>query len=128
MNCQIQFYAKLCITIESYTLYFIYIHTHTHTHICIHSHTYIWRESEVAQTCPNLCDPVTFQDPPSTGFSRQKYWSGLPFLSLGDLPDPYTWILLSSILPKVFLSIIKIILVPSFRFLLSGFGIRVILV
>ena len=22
------------------------------------------------------------------GFSRQKYWSGLPFHSLGDLPDP----------------------------------------
>ena len=22
------------------------------------------------------------------GFSRQEYWSGLPFLSLGDLPDP----------------------------------------
>ena len=24
----------------------------------------------------------------SMGFSRQKYWSGLPFHSLGDLPDP----------------------------------------
>jgi len=22
------------------------------------------------------------------GFSRQEHWSGLPFLSLGDLPDP----------------------------------------
>jgi len=22
------------------------------------------------------------------GFSRQEYWSGLPFPSLGDLPDP----------------------------------------
>ena len=22
------------------------------------------------------------------GFPRQEYWSGLPFLSLGDLPDP----------------------------------------
>ena len=22
------------------------------------------------------------------GFSRQKYWSGLPFPSPGDLPDP----------------------------------------
>ena len=26
--------------------------------------------------------------PLSTGFSRQEYWSGLPFLSPGDLPDP----------------------------------------
>ena len=24
----------------------------------------------------------------SMGFSRQKYWSGLPFLPPGDLPDP----------------------------------------
>ena len=26
--------------------------------------------------------------PPSMGFSRQEYWSGLSFLSPGDLPDP----------------------------------------
>ena len=26
--------------------------------------------------------------PPSTEFSRQAYWSGLPFPSPGDLPDP----------------------------------------
>ena len=26
----------------------------------------------------------------STGFSRQEYWSGLPFPSPGDLPDPGT--------------------------------------
>ena len=25
---------------------------------------------------------------PSTGFFRQEYWSGLPFPSPGDLPDP----------------------------------------
>ena len=31
---------------------------------------------------------VAHQDPPSVGFSRQKYWSGLPFPSPGDLPDP----------------------------------------
>ena len=28
------------------------------------------------------------QTPLSMGFSRQEYWSGLPFLLLGDLPDP----------------------------------------
>ena len=28
------------------------------------------------------------QAPPSMGFSRQVYWSGLPFPSPGDLPDP----------------------------------------
>ena len=26
--------------------------------------------------------------PPSMGFSRQEYWSGLPFPSPGDLPEP----------------------------------------
>ena len=31
---------------------------------------------------------VAHQAPPSMEFSRQEYWSGLPFCSLGDLPDP----------------------------------------
>ena len=31
---------------------------------------------------------VAYQAPLSMGFSRQKYWSGLPFPSPGDLPDP----------------------------------------
>ena len=36
-------------------------------------------ESEVAQSCPILATPWTaaYQAPPSMGFSRQKYWSGL---------------------------------------------------
>ena len=47
-------------------------------------------ESEVAQSCLTLCDlwTVAHQAPPSTGFSRQEYWSGLPFPSPADLPDP----------------------------------------
>ena len=31
---------------------------------------------------------VAHQAPPSMEFSRQEYWSGLPFPSPGDLPDP----------------------------------------
>ena len=31
---------------------------------------------------------VTYQAPLSMGFYRQEYWSGLPFPSPGDLPDP----------------------------------------
>ena len=31
---------------------------------------------------------VAHQALPPRGFSRQEYWSGLPFLSPGDLPDP----------------------------------------
>ena len=47
-------------------------------------------ESEVVQLCLTLCDPwtVAHQAPLSMGFSRQEYWSGLPFPSPGDLPDP----------------------------------------
>ena len=41
-------------------------------------------ESEVAQSCPTLSDPMDCNLPgsPSTGFSRQEYWSGEP------LPSP----------------------------------------
>ena len=48
-------------------------------------------KSEVAQSCLTLCDPmdsILHQAPPSMGFSRQEYWSGLPFPSPGNLPDP----------------------------------------
>ena len=31
---------------------------------------------------------VSYQSPPSMGFSRQEYWSGLPFPSPEDLPNP----------------------------------------
>ena len=31
---------------------------------------------------------VAYQAPRSMGFSREEYWSGLPFPSPGDLPDP----------------------------------------
>ena len=31
---------------------------------------------------------AAYQAPPSMGFSRQECWSGLPFPSPGDLPDP----------------------------------------
>ena len=41
-------------------------------------------ESEVAQSCPTSAAPWTaaFQAPPSMGFSRQEYWSGV------SLPSP----------------------------------------
>ena len=40
-------------------------------------------ESEVAQSCPTLSDPMdcSLPAPPSMGFSGQSYWSGLPFPS-----------------------------------------------
>ena len=43
----------------------------------------------VAKSCPTLVTPwaVARQAPLSMGFSRQEYWSGLPFPTPGDLPD-----------------------------------------
>ena len=48
------------------------------------------KPSEIAQLCLTLFDPMdcNLQAPPSMGFSRQEDWSGLPFLSPQDLPDP----------------------------------------
>ena len=47
-------------------------------------------ESKVAQSCPTLATPwtVAYNVPPSMGFSRQEYWSGVPFPSPEDLPNP----------------------------------------
>ena len=39
------------------------------------------------QLCATLWT-VARQAPLSTGFSREEYWSGLPFPPPGDLPDP----------------------------------------
>ena len=43
-----------------------------------------------ARTCPTLVTPwtVACQAPLSMGFTKQEYWSGLPFPSPGHLPNP----------------------------------------
>ena len=40
--------------------------------------------AKLLQSCPTLCDPIDGSPPapPSMGFSRQEYWSGVP------LPSP----------------------------------------
>ena len=40
------------------------------------------KESEVTQSCPTLCDPMDHSPLGSSlrEFSRQEYWSGLPFI------------------------------------------------
>ena len=46
--------------------------------------------SLVAKSCSTLTTPRTIacQAPLSMGFPRREYWSGLPFPSPGELPDP----------------------------------------
>ena len=53
----------------------------------------IWRKKKMSLNCVRLFVTlwtVAYQALPSMGFSRQEYWSGLPFPSPGDLPDPGT--------------------------------------
>ena len=80
--------------------------------------------------------PVAYHAPPSMGFSRQEYWSVLPFPSPGDLPHPgikqgspalyadgslvFPILLFSSIslhwsLRKAFLSLLAILWNSSFK-------------
>ena len=48
--------------------------------VCVHSFT---------QSCLTPCDPMdcSWQAPRSMGFVKQKYWSGLPFPTPGDLSN-----------------------------------------
>ena len=41
-----------------------------------------------AQLCLTVYDSIGCQAPLSMEFSMEEYWHGLPFLPLGDLPDP----------------------------------------
>ena len=56
------------------------------------SHTFTAKGTKVKSiSCVRLfATPwtVAYHAPPSVGFSRQEYWSGLPFPSPGDLPNP----------------------------------------
>ena len=62
-------------------------------HTFLENELYLWHQACVL----SHFSPVSFfvtpwtvahQAPLSMGFSRQEYWSGLPFPSPGDLPDP----------------------------------------
>ena len=50
--------------------------------------TYKWKWSRSVVSDSVTVWTVAYQAPPSMGFSRQEYWSGLPFPSPGDIPDP----------------------------------------
>ena len=60
--------------------------------------------SEVAQSCPTLCDPMDCspQAPQSVGFSRHEYWSGLLFPSPGESSRPRDWTQVSRIVGRCF--------------------------
>ena len=56
----------------------MYIYTHTQAVLCL-----------VTQSCPTLCDLMGCRPPGSSVHEiLQEYWSRLPFLAPGDLPNP----------------------------------------
>ena len=76
--------------IRMYTFYFTFFSIMVYHRIFILS-TYVCVcvcARSVAQLCPTLCNPVDCsQASLSMEFSRQEYWTGLPFPSPGGLPD-----------------------------------------
>ena len=93
---------------QSHSFTFIYSLSHSHAHAltilhtctysCSHIHSFMLAYTSlfpyvivvlVAKLCLNVTPwTVAHQSPLSMGFSRQEYWSGLPFPSPGDLPNP----------------------------------------
>ena len=73
---------------------------------CLMSRVFVWKNTKSLKPSKqheatgynetlNMSQEVTpwtaaHQAPPSMGFSRQEYWSGLPFPPPGDLPNPGT--------------------------------------
>ena len=64
--------------------------------VCVCTYVYLYYYlfcvcmCSITQLCPTLCNPMGCSPPGllSMVFPRQEYWSGLPFPSPGDLPDP----------------------------------------
>ena len=80
LNASLTFYTFLY-TLHSYIYIYIYIYIERE------------REREREKSLSPIClfaTPwaVAYQSPLSMEFSRQEYWSGLPFPSPEDLPDP----------------------------------------
>ena len=61
--------------------------------LCVNPPFLVWKKVRKVKSLSHVqlfVTPWTIacQAPPSMGFSRQEHWSGLPFPSPGDLPDP----------------------------------------
>ena len=71
------FYSQIIPLLSNYTQDFQNIYTSYF--LCVY-----------VQSCPTVCDSMNcnLQAPLSLKFSRQKYWSGLPFPPPGNLPNP----------------------------------------
>ena len=95
---------QICFKVEEQKSYtnrhpLTHTHTHTHTHITLHCRVIdysrtVWNQSGVLSISHSVVSDseapwaVACQAHMSMEFFRQEYWSGLPFPSPGDLPDP----------------------------------------
>ena len=70
----------------SHTMYCFVLKADTHTHTYKQLKVKVNSLSRVRLFATSWT--VAYQAPPSVGFSRQEYWSGLPFPSPGDLSNP----------------------------------------
>ena len=68
------------------------IYVHTYMCMCTYIHIYVYMKVKVKSVSRvRLCATLQTgarQAPLSMGFSRQEYWSELPFPSPGNPPDP----------------------------------------
>ena len=57
---------------------------------CVQNRKALWNRTVCVLNCFSLATPgtITHQALLSMGLPRQEHWSGLPFSSPGDLPDP----------------------------------------
>ena len=103
----LQFPLSLWCNLRASCGWYVYTHMDIHTHpctsMCMNEYTYkpidmcmyrcvfthLCTHGLVMKSCLSLVTPWTIghQAPLSIGFSRQEYWSGLPFPSLGHPPD-----------------------------------------
>ena len=59
------------------------------TYLLMRGHDMIWEVHMFSVMSASVTSwTVAHQAPLSMKFSRQEYWSGLPFPTQGDLPDP----------------------------------------
>ena len=104
----------------SRAIFHVYVHHIFFTHSSINGHTerfleWKWKWSRSVMSS-SLWPPwtVAYQAPPSMGFSRQEYQSGLPFPSSGDPPDPGKSELGTNAFCRPFLSLSSILVKQGF--------------
>ena len=84
-------------------------------------------ESEVAQSVQPSATPWTaaFQAPPSMGFSRQEYWSGVPLPSLEEISSLFhsvVFLYFFALIAEAFLSLLAILWNSAFKWKYLSFS------